>query len=69
MAVSVTIIAVFAMVAVIVVVVVVVEGLAWAEAIIDIGVEVLTDVSVNAFAVVITALEFPVSTPLEEFSR
>ena len=34
-----------------------------------IGVEVLSDVSTNAFAVVITALEFPVSTPLEEFSR
>ena len=126
MAVSVTIIAVFAMVAVIVVVV---EGLAWAEAVIDmvaviavtvidvltdvkiivvglvvnvlkfalpvaysvddvpsdvcgdlfmagmildvlpgIGVEVLTDVSANAFAVVTTALEFPVSTSLEEFN-
>ena len=34
-----------------------------------IGVEVLADVSANAFAVAITALEFPVSTPLEEFSR
>ena len=34
-----------------------------------IGVEVLTDVSANAFAVVMIALEFPVSTPLEGFSR
>ena len=34
-----------------------------------IGIEVLPDVSANAFAVVMTALEFPVSTPLEEFSR
>ena len=34
---------------------------------IDVG--VLSDVSANAFAVVMTALEFPVSTPLEGFSR
>ena len=33
------------------------------------GVEVLTNVNANAFAVVMTALGFPVSTPLEEFSR
>ena len=33
------------------------------------GVEVLADVNTNAFVVVITAFEFPVSTPLEEFSR
>ena len=33
-----------------------------------IGVEVLTDVSANAFTVAMTALEFPVSTPLGEFS-
>ena len=33
------------------------------------GVEVLTNVNSNAFAVVVTALGFPVSTPLEEFSR
>ena len=30
-------------------------------------VEVLADVNANAFVVVITAFEFPVSTPLEEF--
>ena len=35
----------------------------------EIGIEVLSDVSANAFAVVMTALEFPVPTPLEEFSR
>ena len=34
-----------------------------------IGVEVLADIAVNAFAVVMTALEFTVSTPLEGFSR
>ena len=33
-----------------------------------IGVEVLADVNANAFTVV-TVLEFPVSTPLEGFSR
>ena len=33
-----------------------------------IGIEALAAMSTNAFAVVITALEFPVSTPLEEFS-
>ena len=34
------------------------------------GVEVLTGVNANTFAVVMTALEFPVSTPsLEEFAR
>ena len=32
-------------------------------------IEVFTDVSANAFAVIVTALEFPVSTPLEEFGR
>ena len=32
-----------------------------------IGIEVLADVTANAFAVVMIALEFPVSTPLEEF--
>ena len=32
------------------------------------GIDV-ADVSANAFAVAITALEFPVPTPLEEFSR
>ena len=30
-------------------------------------IEVFTDVSANAFAVIVTALEFPVSTPLEGF--
>ena len=34
-----------------------------------IGIEVVADLSANDFAVVMTALEFPVSTPLEEFSR
>ena len=34
-----------------------------------IDIDELADVGANAFAVVITALEFPVSTPLEEFSR
>ena len=34
-----------------------------------IGIEVLTDVSAKNFAVVITALDFPGSTPLEECSR
>ena len=33
------------------------------------GVEVLAEVNANAFAVVMNALEFPVSTTLEEFSR
>ena len=32
-------------------------------------IEVLADVNTNAFAVVMTALEFPVSTPSEEFGR
>ena len=35
----------------------------------EIGVEVLPDVSANAFAVIITALEFPVLAPLEKFRR
>ena len=35
----------------------------------QIGISVLTDLSKNAFAVVITALEFPVPTPLRAFSR
>ena len=34
-----------------------------------IGIEVLSDVSASAFAVFMTASEFPVSTPLGEFSR
>ena len=34
-----------------------------------IWIDVLADVSANAFAVAVTALEFPVSTPLEGFSR
>ena len=34
-----------------------------------IDVEVLSDVRANAFAIVITALEFPVSIPLEVISR
>ena len=34
-----------------------------------IGIEVFADVNANAFAVIVTALEFPVSTPLEEFGR
>ena len=34
-----------------------------------IGTEALADTSANAVAVVITALEFPMSTPLEDFSR
>ena len=34
-----------------------------------IGVEVLADVSANAFVVAMPALEFPMSTSLEEFSR
>ena len=34
-----------------------------------IGVEVLTDVNTNVFAVVMVALKFPVLTALEEFSR
>ena len=34
-----------------------------------IGIGMLVDVGANAFAVAMTALEFPVSTPLEEFSR
>ena len=33
-----------------------------------IGIKVLSDVSANSFAVVMTALEFPVSTPSEELS-
>ena len=32
-------------------------------------IEVFTDVSANAFAVIVTALEFPVSIPLEGFGR
>ena len=32
-------------------------------------IEVFTDVSANAFAVIVTALEFPVSTLLEGFGR
>ena len=36
----------------------------------EIGVvEVFADVNANAVAVVVNDLEFPVSTPLEEFSR
>ena len=35
----------------------------------DISIEVLTDVNINAFAVVMTALEFRVSTPPEELNR
>ena len=35
----------------------------------DISIEVLTDVNKNACAVVITVLEFPVSTPPEELNR
>ena len=60
-----------AMAAVIVVVAAVAKVLVWAAAIIDLVMAVeglVIDVS-NAFAVVITALEFPVSTPLEECSR
>ena len=34
-----------------------------------IGVEVLADGNTNAFAVAMAALEFPVPTPLEGFSR
>ena len=34
-----------------------------------IDIEVLANVDVNAFAVVVTDLEFSVSTPLEELSR
>ena len=34
-----------------------------------ISIEVLADVSANAFTVIMTALECPVSTPLEGFSR
>ena len=34
-----------------------------------IGIVVLTDVNSRAWAVVMTILEFPVPTPLEEFSR
>ena len=60
-----------AMVAVIVVVAAVVKVLVWAAAITDLVMAVeglVIDVS-NAFAVTMTALEFPVSTPLEECSR
>ena len=32
------------------------------------GIEALADVNAIAFAVVMTDLEFPVSTPLEEFT-
>ena len=39
------------------------------DALTGIGVGVLAGVNTNAFAVIITALEFPVSTPLEGFSR
>ena len=35
----------------------------------EVGIEMLADVNANAFAVLITAFEFPVSTPLEELSR
>ena len=35
----------------------------------DISIEVLTDVNANAFAVVMTALEFRVSTPPGELNR
>ena len=55
-----------AMVAVIVVEVVVAKVLVWAAAIIDLVMAVeglVIDVS-NAFAAVMTALEFPVPTPL-----
>ena len=34
-----------------------------------ISIEVLADASANAFTLVMTALELPVSTPLEAFSR
>ena len=34
-----------------------------------IAVELLLDVSANTFAVFMAASEFPVSTPLEDFSR
>ena len=34
-----------------------------------IGIEVLADSNANTFAVVKTVVEFPVSAPLEEFSR
>ena len=34
-----------------------------------IGIAVLADVNANAFTVAMTALEFPVSTPLENCSR
>ena len=34
-----------------------------------IGIEALSDVNAKVFAVVIIALEFPLSTPVEEFSR
>ena len=34
-----------------------------------ISIEVLADVNANDFAVAMTALEFPVSTPLDDFSR
>ena len=59
------------MAAVIVVVAAVAKVLVWAAAIIDLvmAVEGLVIDVPNAFAVVITALEFPVSTPLEECSR
>ena len=73
---------VVAMVAAIVLVVVVAKVLVWAASIFDmvvvvevlsvlpgIGIEVLAVVNANAFAGVVTALEFPVSTPLGECSR
>ena len=36
---------------------------------VDLSMGTMADVSANAFAAVIIALDFPVSTPLEEFSR
>ena len=36
---------------------------------IGIGIEVMADVNPNTFAGIMTALKFPMSTPLEEFSR
>ena len=39
------------------------------RALTGIGIEVLADASANVLAVVMAALEFPVSAPLEDFSR
>ena len=39
------------------------------DALSGVGIEGLADVSANSFTVVMTALECPVSTPLEGFSR